>query len=145
MATAEAYVMNDAQRSPRSMNHMDPETKLVHARLEEWAKWAKDSGIAGYPRQSLTEKAAQYGKLGIPQQSSYKAEPMMPDRVALVDAAISRLGDIDRKAVSLYYLNWEPVEVLARRMHVNGMRVLQFQRVLHRARWRIMGYLDAVG
>jgi hypothetical protein len=25
------------------------------------------------------------------------------------------------------------------------MRVLQFQRVLRRARWRIMGYLDAFG
>ena len=142
-ACAEVLGMSIAERSRRSMNHMDPDTKLVHARLEEWARWAKDSGIAGYPSQSLTEKAAKYGKLGIPQEPLHKAESMMPERVALVDAAICRLGDIDRKAVRLYYLTWEPVEVLARRMHVSGMRVLQFQRVLHRARWRIMGYLDA--
>lgn len=130
------------QRSPRSMNHMDPETKEVHARLEEWARWAKDSGIAGYPRQSLTEKAAKYGKLGIPQEPLHKPEPMMPDRVAVVDAAISKLGEIDRGVVRLYYLNWEPTMVMARRMK---MRARQFENVLRRARWRIMGYLDAVG
>jgi len=132
-----------AERDRRAMNHMDPDTKVVHARLEEWARWAKDAGIMGYPTQSLTEKAAKYGKLGIPQESLNKPEPTMPEHVAAVDAAICRLGEIDRKAVRLYYLNWEPVETLARRMHVNGMRVLQFQRVLRRARWRIMGYLDA--
>lgn len=130
------------QRSPRSMNHMDPDTKEVHARLEEWARWAKDLGVAGYPRQSLTEKAAKYGKLGIPQESLHKPEPMMPDRVAVVDAAISKLGEIDRGVVRLYYLKWEPTMVMARRMK---MRARQFENVLRRARWRIMGYLDAVG
>jgi hypothetical protein len=65
---------------------------------------------------------------------------MMPDHVAVVDAAVSKLGDIDRRVVKSYYLKWEPVTVMARHHH---MRVLQFQRVLRRARWRIMGYLDA--
>lgn len=129
------------ERDRRSMNHMDPDTKLVHARLEEWAKWAKDTGILGYPKQSLTEKAAQYGKLGIPQESNYRAEPMMPDHVAHVDAAVSKLCQIDKGVVKTYYLKWEPVNVMARR---HSMRVLQFQRVLRRARWRIMGFLDAV-
>jgi hypothetical protein len=138
MAAAEAFVMSE--RDPRSMNHMDPDTKLVHARLEEWAKWAKDPGIAGYPHQSLTEKAATYGKLGIPQEPLHKMEPMMPDHVAVIDAAICKLGDIDRRVVRSYYLKWEPVTVMARHHH---MRVLQFQRVLRRARWRIMGFLDA--
>lgn len=127
-------------RSPRTMNHMDPETKEVHARLEEWARWAKDIGIAGYPRQSLTEKAAKYGKLGIPQEPLHKPEPMMPDRVAAVDAAISKLGDIDRSVVRAYYLNWEPTSTMARRLR---MRERQFQNVLRRARWRIVGFLDA--
>ena len=130
-----------SERDRRSMNHMDPDTKAVHARLEEWAKWAKDAGIAGYPRQSVTEKAAQYGKLGIPQESNYRSEPMMPDHVALIDAAVSRLGEIDKGVIRTYYLKWESVNVMARR---HKMRILQFQRVLRRARWRIMGYLDAV-
>lgn len=136
--TAEAVM---TERPARSMNHMDPETKIVHVRLEEWAKWAKDLGISGYPRQSITEKAAKYGKLGIPQEPLHKPEPMMPERVAVTDAAISKLGDIDRRVIFAYYLQWAPVEVMARRC---GMRVRQFQNVLRRARWRIRGFLDAM-
>lgn len=130
-------------RSPRAMNHMDPDTKEVHARLEEWARWAKDLGIAGYPRQSVTEKAAKYGKLGIPQESLHKPEPMMPDRVAAVDAAICRLGAIDQKAIRLYYLQWEAPEVLARKMD-RSMRWRQYLNVVRRARWRIAAYLDVI-
>jgi hypothetical protein len=40
---AEVYV---SERDSRCMNNMDPDTKLVHARLEEWSRWAKDLGIA---------------------------------------------------------------------------------------------------
>lgn len=138
MSACEAVV---SERNSRVMNHMDPDTKLVHARLEEWARWAKDLGIAGYPKQSATEKAALYGKLGLPQEPLHKPESMMPEHVAVIDAAICKLGDIDRGVVKTYYLNWTAVEVMARKHH---MRVLQFQRVLRRARWRIMGYLDAV-
>lgn len=137
---AAAEVVTMQIRSPRTMNHMDPDTKEVHARLEEWARWAKDLGIAGYPRQSLTEKAATYGKLGIPQEPLHKPEVVMPDRVAVVDAAICRLGDIDRSVVRAYYLNWEPTSTIARRLK---MRERQFQNVLRRARWRIVGFLDA--
>jgi hypothetical protein len=139
MAAVMSEVEQDTSRR-KAMNHMDPETKLVHARLEEWAKWAKDSGIAGYPRQSLTEKAAQYGKLGIPQESNYRSEPMMPDHVALIDAAICRLGDLDRRVIKAYYLRWQAVAVMAWNLR---MRERKFQHILQRARWRIMGYLDA--
>jgi hypothetical protein len=131
------------ERDRRAMNHMDPDTKLVHARLEEWSRWAKDTGIAGYPHQSITEKAAKYGKLGIPQESLHKPEPTMPDHVARVDAAICRLGDVDRKALRLYYLSWDVAENLARRMD-RSMRWRQFLNVVRRARWRVAGYLDAV-
>jgi hypothetical protein len=139
MAAVMSDIIDDSGRR-KSMNHMDPETKIVHARLEEWAKWAKDSGIAGYPRQSLTEKAAQYGKLGIPQESNYRSESMMPDHVAVIDAAICRLGDVDRSVVKMYYLRWEAVAVMAWKLR---MRERKFQHILQRARWRIMGYLDA--
>lgn len=124
----------EVERDPRTMNRMDPETRAIHVRLEEWACWAKDRGILGYPRQSLTEKAAQYGKLGIPQESNYRAEPMMPPHVAAMDAAISRLCQIDKGVIKTYYLHWEPIECMARR---HSMRTRQFQNVLRRARWRL--------
>lgn len=143
MAAAAEVVMYETQRDPRSVNHMDPDMKVVHARLEEWAKWARNIGIAGYPAQSITEKAAKYGKLGIPQEPLHKPEVMMPDRVAAVDAAICRLGNIDRKAIRLYYLSWAPASSLARQMD-RSMRERQFLNVIRRARWRISGYLDAI-
>lgn len=129
-----------AERDNRVINHMDPDTKWVHIRLEAWVPWAKGRGIAGYPRQSLTEKAALYGKLGIPQESVHRPEPQIPDREARTDAAICRLGDIDRKVIRTYYLDWAPVEVMARKC---GMRVPQFRNVLKRARWRLWGFLQA--
>ena len=133
--------MTEAQRSSRTMNHMDPDTKLVHIRLEEWGQWARDAGVMGYPAQSLTEKAAKYGKLGIPQEPLNKPESMMPERVAQVDAAVCRLGAIDRQAIRLYYTRWEPVEALAKEMP-GRMRARQFQNVMQRARWRVGVYLE---
>lgn len=129
-------------RDRRTLNNMDPETKQVHIRLEEWARWAKDIGIAGYPRQSITEKAAKYGKLGIPQEPLHKPEPLMPEHVARVDTAICMLGEVDRQVIRLYYTSWEPVEILARRL--GRMRGRQFQNVVRRARWRLAGFLDAL-
>ena len=128
-------------RDPRAMNHMDPETTAVHLLLEAWGKWAKQPGIMGYPTSSPTEKAARYGKLGIPQETNYKREPEMPDDIALIDAAVGRLGDIDKRAIKAYYTHWEPKEVLARKC---GMRVRQFQNVLRRARWRIVIHMSAL-
>lgn len=127
-------------RSTRAMNHMDAETKLVHARLEEWARWAKDNPIAGFPTRSITEKAAQYGRLGIPQESNYRAEPMMPERVAVVDAAISRLNNEGKLVIRAYYLSWQPQSVMARSVKLSERA---FRLALQRARWRITGFLDA--
>jgi hypothetical protein len=141
MSACEEVVMENKRR--KSMNHMDPDTKEVHLRLEEWAKWARDIGIAGYPRQSLTEKAATYGRLGIPQEPLHKPELVMPDRVARVDAAICSLGAVDQKAIRLYYLSWAPADVLARKMD-RSMRWRQYLNVVRRARWRIAAYLAAI-
>jgi hypothetical protein len=127
--------MNAVMRDPRHLNHMDPDTKAMHLLLEAWGKWAKGPGIAGYPRCSPTERAARYGKLGIPQESNYKGEPEIPENIARVDAAIARLGEIDRRAIVSYYTHWEPVESLARKC---SMRIRQFQNVLRRARWRLV-------
>jgi len=122
-------------RDPRNLSHMDPDTKAMHLLLEIWGKWARGTGIAGYPTCSPTERAVRYGRLGIPQESNYKGEPEIPDEIAKVDAAIARLGDIDRRAIVSYYTHWEPMEFLARRCH---MRIRQFQNVLRRARWRLI-------
>lgn len=134
-AVAEAI---PSERDRRAMNHMDPETKLVHVRLEEWGRWAKDSEVHAWPRITLLGRCIDQGETGAAQ--SGRPPVAMPDRVAVIDAAVCKLGEIDKRVVQAYYIRWQPIEVMARR---HSMRVLQFQRVLRRARWRIMGYLDA--
>ena len=125
----------------RGVNRMDPETKRVHLRLEAWGKWAKELGIQGYPSQSPIEKAALYGKLGIPQESNYRGEPEIPIHIAHTDVAVAKLPPQERIVIRCYYIYWEPVESLASRSH---MKVRKFQSVLMRARWRVHGYLDAI-
>lgn len=118
-------------------NRMDPDTKMVHLRLEEWGKWAKGSEAKAWPQTTMLGRVIEQGP-GASQSGRPPVE--MPDPVAVVDAAVSRLGAIDRGVVQTYYIRWEPIEVMARRKH---MRVRQFQNVLRRARWRILGFIEA--
>lgn len=130
-------MLMQAERDPRYLNHMDPETRRVHARLEEWGRWSRDAEVRPYPAVTLLGRVIEQGISGASQSRPPIA---MPDAVAVVDAAIGKLGAIDKRVVQTYYLRWESPEVMARRLQ---MRLRQFQAVLRRARWRIGGFLDA--
>jgi hypothetical protein len=137
MAACEAIVSEDIKtRDKRVMNHMDPETRVVHARLEAWGAWAKESEAHAWPSVTLLGRMIEQGP-GAGQSS--KPPIAMPDEIAAVDAAVCRLNAIDKKAVQLYYIRWAPLEIHARNM---GMRARQYQNVLRRARWRLAGYLQ---
>lgn len=123
-------------RDKRTMNHMDGDTKLVHLRLEAWGEWAKQHESIGYPAITPIGRMMEYGPMGAAQEG--RPPVSMPDEIAATDAAVARLGAIDRKAVTEYYTRWEAAEVIARRC---GLRVRQFQSVLRRARWRLLGML----
>lgn len=133
---AAAEVMNES-RDRRRVNHMDPETRIVHAKLEMWGAWAKDSEIRAYPAATYLARWMEQGIHGASQQG--RPPIAMPDEIAAVDAAVCRLNVIDKQAIQLYYIKWQPIEAHARRM---GMRVRQFQNVLRRARWRLALFLD---
>lgn len=119
-------------------NRMDPEVKLVHARLEQWARWARDQEANAWPTTTLLGRVIEQGTDGAGQQG--RPPISIPDAVAVTDAAVCSLGAIDREVIKTYYLRWEPIEVMARR---HQMRVRQFQNLLRRARWRILGYVEA--
>lgn len=119
-------------------NRMDADTKLVHARLEEWGKWAKGGEAHAWPSITYLGRWIEQGIDGAIQQG--RPPVSMPQPVAVIDAAVSRLGAVDRAVIQTYYLRWEPIEIMARR---HRMRVRQFQNVLRRARWRILGFIDA--
>lgn len=120
----------------RVMNHMDPDTRLAHIRLEQWGKICADRW-APWPRSTLLGKVIEFGLSGAAQAG--RPVEAIPEEVAQTDGAVARLSVIDRRAVTTYYTRSESVEVCARRC---GMRVRQFQNVLKRARWRIAYFLQ---
>lgn len=133
MAALAEVVMRDVRA-----NRMDTDTRIVHERLEQWGRWAKDSEAKAWPESTLLGRVIEQGASGASQQG--RPPVQIPEAVAIVDAAVSRLAVVDRSVIQTYYLRWEPIEAMARRHH---MRVRQFQTVLRRARWRILGYIDA--
>lgn len=135
MSACEAIVVTET-RDKRCVNHMDPETKIVHGRLEAWGAWAKDAELRAWPVRTLLGRMIDHQAIGAAQS---RPPISMPDEVAKTDAAVCRLNPIDKKAVQLYYLKWQPIEGHARAMH---MRVRQYQNVLRRARWRLALYLN---
>lgn len=128
----------EVSRDRRTMNNMDPETKAIHIRLEEWGPWGRARTVQGYPTASPMEKAVLYGRLGIPQDESLRGEPQMPDHVARVDASVAKCCQIDQQVLKKYYQFHAPMEAIAREMR---MRERQAQNVLRRARWRVSAFL----
>ena len=132
MAAAAAEISVDK----RASNHMSGEMKLVHLRLEAWGKWARDR-IAPWPERTVRGRLIDEGP-GAGHAAPGVAE--IPEPIAETDRAVAHLGDIDRRIVRTYYVEWAPLEQLARRAKMSPR---QFQNVLNRARWRILGYLSA--
>jgi DNA-directed RNA polymerase specialized sigma24 family protein len=138
MAACAIEVTVDTQtRDNRVMNHMDPDTKAVHARLEAWGAWARDGEIRAWPVATMLARVIEQGTAGAAQGG--RPPVAMPDEIAAVDAAVCTLGDIDKQAVRLYYIKWAPIEVHARKL---GMRERQFRNVMRRARWRLAARLN---
>lgn len=121
----------------RALNHMSDDVKRVHGRLTEWARWARDRPVTGWPERTLLARLVEDGITG----ASQSGPPPVgaSDEVAATDAAVRALGEIDRKVIENYYLRWEPTESLARRCR---MREREFANVLRRARWRVLGFME---
>lgn len=133
-----AHVEVVVERDPRSMNHMDADTKLVHCRLEEWAGYVKRwAGAQGYPSESYYHK---WALLKIAPNPGHEAE--LPERPAQVDFAVSRLGAIDKSVILRYYLHWRPVDIWKQLSGIPSHH--KFNIVLKRARWRVDGFLNAI-
>lgn len=137
MAVAVATMTEILERDRRAMNHMDPETRAVHSRLEQWARWARDRAIEAFPSRTVLGRVIDEGPAA---GSPSGGAPEWPAEVAEVERAVLSLGEIDRNVVRQYYLKWGPPEAHARAVH---MSVAQFRRVLKRARWRLWGRLIA--
>lgn len=94
---------------------MDPETRLIHARLDEWAAERRRALVADQPIQ-------------------------LAQRPANVDLAVSRLDEADRAVVIRYYVEFRSGDALWKDLKdIDSRR--RFDAVLKRARWRVDGFL----
>lgn len=126
------------ERDPRSVNAMDSETKLIHARLEEWARETRQHlESRGYPKESYYHK---WACLGIQPNPGHEAE--LSPRSANVDRAVTRLGEIDRAVIWRFYMQWRNDGLHKGLPGVDSRH--RFDIVLKRARWRVDGYLKAI-
>lgn len=130
--------MAAVMRDMRSMNAMDEDTKRIHLRLESWAAAVGSDCINAWPKLTLLGRLIEQGPSGASQQGRPPVSMSHADSV--VDAAVARLGDIDKRVIKSYYMHWESIEINAARLN---MRVSQFRQVLKRARWRLSGYIDS--
>lgn len=125
----------------RAFNRMDPETKAVHVRLERWGNWAKEGNQNGWPAQTILGRMMEQGPNGASQHG--KPPISMPEDIAVTDAAVAKLGEVDKGVIRAYYIRWAPMEVIWK--ECRGIHsVANFKCVLKRARWRIAGYVDAI-
>lgn len=122
----------DSQRDPRAMNHMDPETKLIHADLEVWGKETRDRAENGLPAVTILGRLIDQGPMGAGQTGRPTSD--LSPRSALIDACVARLWGIGKRCIKRYYQSWEPMEVMARK---EGISVSQMKDVLRRSRWLI--------
>lgn len=127
----------------RRENRMDPETKAVHLRLVAWGKWSiGDRTGTELPYVTLLGRVIKQGSDGAAQKGGGPVN--MPEDVAVTDAAVSRLGTIDKTVIRQYYLFEADDESHWRRC--KGIRSMtSFRNVLKRARWRVAGFIDGYG
>jgi hypothetical protein len=114
---------------PRAMNAMPREHRFAHACLERWAKWTKEGAIRAWPSATILARVILLGVDGAAARGmvSYDASP----EVALTDYCVAKLSHKYRVVLKKYYLEWAPVEMMARDLHIN---VSSFQARLKCAR-----------
>lgn len=122
--------------SKRSLNHMAPDVKLVHIRLEVWGRWAKDRAPGDWPERTILARLMEEGP-GAGQITSKVVE--IPEGIAETDWAVAHLKNPERLVIKTFYTQWSPVEVMCRKTR---LRPRQFKAVLQRARWQLVGWFS---
>jgi hypothetical protein len=130
--------MSALETDARARSHMDPQMSAVHARLEEWGRWCHEHSNP-WPHRTALGRIIDQGFTGAAQSGPGHTE--LPEAVALTDAAVARLCQIDQTAIKTYYMRTEPIECCARRLRM-GKR--QLQNLLRRARWRLAVYMGLI-
>lgn len=132
-AATEPSVVVDQSRDRRGLNHMDPETRLTHARLERWGKETRERYSDGFPAITLLGRVIEQGP-GASHQGKPTAD--ISESSQQVDACVARLWKRAQSCTRRYYQQWEPIEVMAGK---EGVGLTQFREILRRSR-QLIGF-----
>lgn len=84
----------------------------IHAALALWGSWrarGPSGGPAGYPRQSPFVRAAQYGALGIPQESNVRIDHDTPSEIVeTVDKVVVAMPPHLARSLEIRYAGLAP-------------------------------------
>lgn len=126
----ETYVNERAD--PRGLNRMSPHIRVIHARAERWARYARDVGMRAWPRSTLLGRMIEFGSDGVLSKGQSLSE--MPEDVANFDKAVAQLGEVDQRVFRKYYLDWAPWESLVKQLRMSEARI---KSILARVRERL--------
>lgn len=128
----------EMKRDGRITNAMTPDVQRVHFALVDWSKLALGPDGRAWPAATMLARVIEQGINGAGQVGPEKIE--WPQAVKNTERAVNSLGQIDQRVIKTFYGSNNPKEVMAR--DAGHMRVKEFDNVLKRARWRILGFLD---
>jgi hypothetical protein len=136
-AAREPTIVPYQERDRRSLSHMDPDTLIVHARLERWGKETREGFTDGWPAVTLLGRVIEQGAGGASQPG--RPVSTISESSQQVDACVARLWKRAQSCTRRYYQQWEPIEVMARK---EGVGLTQFREILRRSRQLIGFWLD---
>lgn len=119
--------------------NMRDESREAHAALEAWARWALSvfSGL-GYARVNAIARLIEFGAMGASQ--SFGPIPVEIDRTCeVVDRAVARLDETQRKVIYFTYLHNDAAQVTAQKC---GLTYGYYREVLKDARRRVGDYIN---
>lgn len=117
-----------------SLRRLDQSLHDVEVRLWAWADWARHNGEnIGWPGTSVAWRLAHIHEIGASIVATCPTVEI-PEPIADVDEAVSKLDPILKAIVMVHYFSSDPIEVKARRVKRNQS---VYSRLLDNARWSV--------
>lgn len=111
----------------------------VDAALEAWARWAKSAlREVGWTSVNILAKVIKFGVCGAANHAGIKLVEV-DELCELVDKALLRLSEDERRVVMVSYFYYQPTEASAKQCHLS---VGNFRLLLHKARRSVSDFLE---
>lgn len=132
-------VESEPVRDKRATNRLSPDLLDTDAGLVAWAKEkGEDRTGTEWPKKALLGRIMECGTDGL--ACGTGGPTNVSEDFMAYDSAVGHLGEIDRKVIWAYHVDWHKAREWKWWKLVH-MSEKQAGRVLNRARWRVKGYI----